>query len=74
MEKITDFITGLSWDFIIPLTIAVAGVVYFVVTFNKENKRVNKHRKEIQQQIVNEEFTRKIANKYKGNDNKVNNP
>ena len=74
MEKITNFITGLSWDFIIPLTIAVAGVVYFVVTFNKENKRVNKHRKEIQQQIVNEEFARKIANKYKGNDNKVNTP
>lgn len=74
MEKITDFITGLSWDFIIPLTIAVAGIVYFVVTFNKENKRVNQHRKEIQQQIVNEEFARKIANKYKGNDNKVNTP
>ena len=74
MEKITNFITGLSWDFIIPLTIAVEGVVYFVVTFNKENKRVNKHRKEIQQQIVNEEFARKIANKYKGNDNKVNTP
>ena len=36
--------------------------------------RVNKHRKEIQQQIVNEEFARKIANKYKGNDNKVNTP
>ena len=39
--------------------------------FYKENKRVNKHRKDVQQKIVNNEFAKKLANKYK--DNKVNN-
>lgn len=71
MENYIDFIKETSWDFIVPLTIVVIGIVYFVVAFNRENKRVNKHRKDIQQQIVNEEFAKKIANKYKGN--KVNN-
>lgn len=72
METVIDFINQLSWDFVVPLTIAVAGIVCFVVIFNRENKRVNKHRKDIQQQIVNEEFAKKLANKYKGNE--VNNP
>lgn len=72
METVIDFINQLSWDFVVPLTIAVAGIVCFFVIFNRENKRVNKHRKDIQQQIVNEEFAKKLANKYKGNE--LNNP
>lgn len=68
METVIDFIKQLSQYFVVPLTIAVAGIVYFVVAFNRENKRVNKHRKDIQQQIVNEEFAKKLANKYKGNE------
>ena len=69
--EIIGFIEASFEDFIIPLTIVIIGVVLFIVIYNKENKRVNKHRKDIQQQIVNEEFAKKIANKYKGN--KVNN-
>ena len=63
MEKITVSI--------VPLIIVVVGIVLFIVIYNKENKRVNKHRKDIQQQIVNEEFAKKIADKYKSNDNDV---
>ena len=68
MEKIIDFIKELSWDFIVPLTIVIVSVVYFIVAFSKENKRVNKHRKDVQQKIVNNEFAKRIADKYKGND------
>lgn len=68
MEKIIDFFKETSWDFYIPLTIVIVCVAWFVVTFYKENKRVNKYRKDIQQQIVNEEMAKRIANKYKGHE------
>ena len=69
MEKIVDFIKELPWDFIVPLIIVVVCVVYFIVTFSKENKRVNKQRKDVQQKIVNQEFAKRITDKYKGNGN-----
>ncbi len=68
MEKIVDFINEFSWDFFIPLIIIVVCIVYFIVAFSIENKRINKNRKDVQQKIVNEEFAKKIADKYKGND------
>lgn len=68
MEKVIDFIKDTSWNFVVPLIIVVAGIVFFVVTFIKENKRVNKHRKDVQQQIVNKEFAKRLANKYKGDE------
>ncbi len=68
MEKVIDFIKETSWEFIIPLTMVVVCIVYFFVTFYKENKRVNKQRKDVQQKIVNNEFAKRIADKYKGND------
>ncbi len=68
MEKVIDFINEFSWNFVIPLIMSVVGIVFFVVIYSKENKRINKHRKDIQQQIVNEEFAKKLANKYKGNE------
>ena len=68
MEKIIDLMNGLPWNLIVPLTMSVVGIVLFVVIYSKENKRINKHRKDIQQQIVNEEFAKKLANKYKGNE------
>ncbi len=68
MEKVIDFIKDASWNFVVPLIIVVAGIVFFVVTFIKENKRVNKHRKDVQQQIVNKEFAKRLANKYKGDE------
>ena len=71
MEKVIDFIKETSWDFIVPLTIVVIGVVLFIVIYNKENKRVNKYRKDVQQKNVNDEFAQKIADKYKSNDNDV---
>ena len=71
MEKIVDFIKELPWDFIVPLIIVVVCVVYFIVAFSKENKRVNKQRKDVQQKIVNKEFAKRIADKYKGKGNDV---
>lgn len=68
MEKVIDFIKDTSWNFVVPLIIVVAGIVFFVVTFIKENKRVNKHRKDVQQQIINKEFAKRLANKYKGDE------
>lgn len=68
MGKVIDFIKDTSWNFVVPLIIVVAGIVFFVVTFIKENKRVNKHRKDVQQQIVNKEFAKRLANKYKGDE------
>lgn len=68
MEKIIVFFKETSWDFVIPLTITIVCVVWFVVAFYKENKRVNKYRKDIQQQIVNEEMAKRIADKYKGHE------
>ena len=65
MEKVINFINELSLIFVIPLIIVVVGIVLFIVIYSKENKRINKHRKNIQQQIVNEEFAKKLANKYK---------
>lgn len=67
MEKVIDFINDLSWNFVVPLTMSVVGIVFFAVIYSKENKRINKHRKDIQQQIVNKEFAKKLTNKYKGN-------
>ncbi len=66
--EIIGFIEASFEDFIIPLTIVIIGVVLFIVIYNKENKRVNKNRKDVQQKIVNDEFAKKIADKYKGND------
>ena len=71
MKKIIGFIEAPFKDFIIPLTIVIIGVVLFIVIYNKENKRVNKYRKDVQQKIVNDEFAKKIADKYKSNDNDV---
>jgi pilus assembly protein TadC len=71
MKKIIGFIEAPFEDFIVPLTIVIIGVVLFIVIYNKEKKRVNKYRKDVQQKIVNDEFAKKIADKYKGNDNDV---
>ena len=68
MKKIIGFIEAPFEDFIIPLTIVIIGVVLFIVIYNKENKRINKYRKDVQQKIVNNEFAKRIADKYKGND------
>ena len=65
MEKVINFINELSLIFVISLIIVVVGIVLFIVIYSKENKRINKHRKNIQQQIVNEEFAEKLANIYK---------
>ena len=65
MEKFTDFIKVPFGDFVLPLTIIVVGIILFVVIYNKENKRINKYRKDIQQQIVNEEMAKRLADKYK---------
>ena len=48
MKCFLDFLNGP----IIPLTLTIGGIVAFIIIYYKENKRVNKHRKEIQQKIL----------------------
>ena len=57
MEKIFSFLNGP----IIPLAIVILGVICFLVIYSKENKRVNKLRKDVQQKII-EEHQNKTSN------------
>lgn len=67
MDGLLDFFNSI-WNFLnsfwIPLTIVVVGIVYFAVMYYKANRVVDKHRKDVQQKIVNDVYADYIHKKY----------
>ncbi len=76
MEKSIDNLTKI-WDFMnsywFPLCVAIIGIVTFGIMFFKANRHVDKHRKEVQQKIVDDayaEYTKKENEKPSPSQNK----
>ena len=67
MDGLLGFLNSI-WNFLnsfwIPLTIVVVGIVYFAVVYYKANRVVDKHRKDVQQKIVNDADADYIHKKY----------
>ena len=68
MDQILDFL-NLIWNFLnhplwVPLVIAVAGIVFFVIVYIKANRIADRYREELQQKIVNDAYAKHIRQKY----------